>query len=226
MIKSRLPPGFQPTYEELKQRLKRKKGVTVVGFQPTYEELKQELPIHDFVLFLKVFSLPTRNWNSAKYRRCKYSRGFSAYLRGIETSIRSLAISTYFKVFSLPTRNWNSDNEFDTGTPWRFSAYLRGIETNKYLYVHHILLLVFSLPTRNWNCDLLHASNISTNKFSAYLRGIETTFQVVEAERQTIGFQPTYEELKPILSSLVYHLKDGFQPTYEELKHKLMSNLQ
>ena len=39
-----LPPGFQPTYEELKPGHGEYVNITLPGFQPTYEELKLKMP--------------------------------------------------------------------------------------------------------------------------------------------------------------------------------------
>ena len=53
-------------------------------FQPTYEELKQRA--HMLIdCILGVFSLPMRNWNGAKRKKCMPVLEFSAYLWGIET---------------------------------------------------------------------------------------------------------------------------------------------
>ena len=141
---------------------------------------------------------------------------FSAYLWGIETrnSFRSMVKHPVFslpmrnwnifyqrysvalqrQVFSLPMRNWNRYFWAILRQQIRFSAYLWGIETMK---------------VARWQTWL--------KPFSAYLWGIETKMLRV-IRKKLDGFQPTYEELKPVLPLLCFKLCPRFQPTYEELK--------
>ena len=55
---------------------------------------------------------------------------------------------------------------------------------------------VFSLPMRNWNSVSPISGSMGPEAFSAYLWGIETKTPVF-LRRDALGFQPTYEELKP-----------------------------
>ena len=97
-------------------------------------------------------------------------------------------------VSSLPMRNWNSSGVCS------FRKYPR----------------VSSLPMRNWN-NLAGNSKIAAALFPAYLWGIETSLQVAAAA-PVLGFQPTYEELKPKKNKTRTPRTISFQPTYEELK--------
>ena len=91
-------------------------------------------------------------------------------------------------VFSLPTRNWN-------------------------IFFHFLctynFFKVFSLPTRNWNTPASISASIFRIKFSAYLRGIETAAWPPLAIAAA-GFQPTYEELKPNLTSTAIFWNSSF----------------
>ena len=101
----------------------------LLGFQPTYEELKPSIG--------QVPILP--------------SVEFSAYLRGIETSVPAALF--YLK---LP-----------------FSAYLRGIETQRYA-CKYIFVLGFQPTYEELKLSNPIRERYTGIKFSAYLRGIET----------------------------------------------------
>ena len=74
---------------------------------------------------------------------------------------------------------------------------------------------------RNWNVPSWPRTPTPT-KFSAYLWGIETSSEsplVITALR----FQPTYEELKPFVTTALPLFTVSFQPTYEELKLSVLA---
>ena len=78
--------SFQPTYEELKPAATSYLSASGWSFQPTYEELKLAHSFKRCFSSLKVFSLPTRNWNTIWLWFTFWIVTFSAYLREIETN--------------------------------------------------------------------------------------------------------------------------------------------
>ena len=90
-------------------------------------------------------------------------------------------------VFSLPMRNWNAPAAGFLAARSVFSAYLWGIET-------------FKCPACGGN----------QYTFSAYLWGIETFSKTVALAPIVRRFQPTYEELKLLVSSIFLLFRDVF----------------
>ena len=78
-------------------------------------------------------------------------------------------------------------------------AYLWGIETPSTGAKLFLMELVASLPMRNWNLVNQFLSNIPL-----------------------VRCEPTYEELKPLLTSELELTLLGCEPTYEELKQKIL----
>ena len=144
--------GFQRTYEELKPALRYKWTGTPHSFQRTYEELKPNEANITGGTEVEVFSVPMRNWNLSlwlclpwlqsrfqrTYEELKLTHAewaaialwwFSAYLWGIETTVKYYRRPKTIRVFSVPMRNWN----------YEFSPF------------HRYPASVFSVPMRNWN---------------------------------------------------------------------------
>ena len=82
------------------------------------------------------------------------SRGFPAYLRGMET----------------PNLEFWAANEI------KFPAYLRGMETVRLTHEPTVAGPVPSLPKRNGNASEIIDAN-AQDGFPAYLRGMETRFR-------------------------------------------------
>ena len=145
-----------------------------------------------------------------------------AYLWGIETPYRTLNCRNSSAIASLPMRNWNGRlnsqpalnlyncqptyEELKLGTSKRdgqhfilLPAYLWGIET--ILYFPRLVIEDVELP--------------------AYLWGIETINRYTGNTRRLQHCQPTYEELKHVITEGKLYEVSHCQPTYEELKLKL-----
>ncbi len=178
-----------------------------------------------------------RTWNKERSKATPCTWRFSAYLWGIETQFDGMRATWYcvfsaylwgietrnsyrsmvkHPVFSLPMRNWNN---LITMTMWlsgKFSAYLWGIETGIFWA---ILRQQIRFSAYLWGIETMKVARWQTwlKPFSAYLWGIETKMLRV-IRKKLDGFQPTYEELKPVLPLLCFKLCPRFQPTYEELK--------
>ena len=152
-----------------------------------------------------------RNWNGHSSQKSISLSSFWAYLWGIETSTVQTGRRKFCIVLSLPMRNWNMEKpkkctfkfvcfeptyEELKQTKYRginvhlfsFWAYLWGIETLDGKKMATISEEVLSLPMRNWNTNLLKVS------FLQY----------------TVGFEPTYEELKHINDKYIMRLEDEF----------------
>ncbi len=129
--------------------------------------------VKELLVLLRVFSLPTRNWNMVLPCCGSVLDRFSAYLRGIETII------------------W----AFSCILATLFSAYLRGIETSKNIPILKKDLRVFSLPTRNWNQILYNLIMYFHSRFQPTYEELKH-FHVSISFLNLSCFQPTYEELK------------------------------
>ena len=168
------------------------------GFQPTYEELKHHSSGGEAGMSRDVFSLPTRNWNYCRnfHMSNKISSVFSLPTRNwnktrmAPSSTRNCSFQPTYEELKLGAGGVRF------AVRRRFSAYLRGIETFlgyaeagggdlSFQPTYEELKLankpnaparsprVFSLPTRNWNLE-----------------------ECQQLYQTTHRFQPTYEELK------------------------------
>ena len=135
--------------------------------------------------FERVFSVPTRDWNTPIFSHSHNPRMFLAYLRGIETRL-AIRIDHTIHVFSVPTRDWNPSRwiRLNSGR-YPFLAYLRGIETCPSRSALDHMPCVFSVPTRDWN-TLVRPLTTALAWFLAYLRGIETR---IESKVRGNGFK-------------------------------------
>ncbi len=124
------PPGFEPTYEELKP-IEDSRGVLgATSFEPTYEELKR-LTEGGGAWGRKSFEPTYEELKQIEARGYILFREFWAYLWGIETG--------------------TGDKNLQRSTS--FWAYLWGIETCSLPKLHRANCSVLSLPMRNWNSD-------------------------------------------------------------------------
>ncbi len=142
---------------------------------------------------------------------------FWAYLWGIETAMPPVSTAGPLNVLSLPMRNWNRRlRSRKSSSSTVLSLPMRNWNTvprrDDWRRAG-----VLSLPMRNWN------QNRSTATTSRK-RGFEPTYEELKPVRLRDGpecdksFEPTYEELKPKARSYPSSFSWGFEPTYEELK--------
>ena len=102
-----VPPGSQPTYKEWKEALTKEWWNPSDRSQPTYKEWKEN---HHFA---SVFG----------------TRGFPAYLQGMESPAPACKPDGHGPVPSLPTRNGKGSVRFWAWYPAQaFPAYLQGME--------------------------------------------------------------------------------------------------
>ncbi len=101
-----------------------------------------------------------------------------------------------FLDLSLPTRNWNS-----TG----LLSLKEGQKKD------------LSLPTRNWNRDEYSDWITKSSDLSLPTRNWNIPSRIIRP-LASLRFEPTYEELKLLLSSVFQFSLNRFEPTYEELK--------
>jgi len=185
-------------------------------FQTTYEELKPTF--NSFGGNSKSASrLPMRNWNWDSRATTATIPQLPDYLWGIETAALSrvaafsrfqttyeeLKLQTFaaslsgnFFASRLPMRNWNKSYCSRRQTAGLLPDYLWGIET--FLWHKRKQGRYFSLPDYLWGIETMHFHLFAYFLYELpdYLWGIET--DVVNVfEPETIGFQTTYEELKP-----------------------------
>ena len=164
----------QPTYEELKRLLERRKAEAELYCQPTYEELKLRT---SFPSINPAFWLP-------------------AYLWGIETRLVKKSSYQFTEIASLPMRNWNLDilegflkAETIASLPMR--------NWNSFLPQQYIQRLLNCQPTYE---ELKHESRSARRDskiiLPAYLWGIETRVISLAISFPSAHCQPTYEELK------------------------------
>ena len=210
--------GCEPTYEELKLYTSFFYYLNYICCEPTYEELKHWKKITNIDCKKSVASLPMRNWNKRTFTPSVTSN------TGCEPTYEELKRNIY-------RLNFIFDN--------KLRAYLWGIETlsddknickkdisceptyeelkQKLQLIQELFLkLVASLPMRNWN-RLVGIMNEIHIELRAYLWGIETLCRSRDISVLK-SCEPTYEELKPMLSSGCATALLRCEPTYEELK--------
>ena len=166
---------FYFTYEELK--LSWVEGVIdmLPCFYFTYEELKQTTRRLTRFMFVFVFTLPMRNWNSAIVLTATIAR----------------------HVFTLPMRNWNLYQQ--PTSPRVPPCFYFTYEELKLLLILKSLIgiwKVFTLPMRNWNSLVFVSTKTLSWEFLLYLWGIETSGRFTWMWVKITCFYFTYEELK------------------------------